>query len=103
MTQDDPQRDDQAGRVHLLWDSGNGTGAVWRLRPDGAADRRPFGPFAGWAARALAAGPDGRAFLPWRHDGGLASVRRLGAAGGVGHAERGPCAGRAPVALAVAA
>ncbi len=84
-----------AGRMHLLWDNGNGTAAVWRLGPSGAetggAVRRQFGPFAGWAARALAVGPDRLAHVLWAGPGRAASVWSVDMEGGeVGHWEFGP-------------
>lgn len=95
------------GRAHLLWDNGNGTAAVWRLGPGGAeapgaSDRRQFGPFAGWAARALAVGADGRAYLLWAGRDRTASVWSVDMAGGEDrHREFGPFPGWEARTLAV--
>ena len=93
------------GRAHLLWDNGNGTAAVWRLGVpgfEGEADRRQFGPYAGWAVRALAVGPDGRVFLLWAGPDRAASVWSVDMEEGAArHREFGPYAGWAARALAV--
>ena len=95
------------GRRHLLWDNGNGTAAVWRVEPaagpgPGEVRRHQFGPFAGWAARALAVGPDGRVYLLWAGRDGGASLWSVDMEdGGRRHWEFGACAGWAARTLAV--
>ena len=100
------------GRAHLLWDNGNGTAAVWRLGASGSGggERRLFGPFAGWTARALAVGPDGRVFLLWTGRDRAASIwsvdmeagaAQRGEAGGARHGEFGPYDGWEARTLAV--
>ena len=110
------------GRTHLLWDNGGGTAAVWRLGESGpggsgpggsalgesgpegleASDRQQFGPFTGWAARALAVGPSERVYLLWTGPGRSASVWSVDMeAGAARHLEYGPYGGWKARALAV--
>lgn len=89
--------------THLLWDNGQGTAAVWRISPAGETTKRQFGPFDGWAARALAVGPEGTVHLLWTGRDGIASVWSVPEDGPPRQTKYGPFAGWEARALAVGA
>jgi len=42
---------------HLLWTYGDGTASLWGINPNGSIGHHVFGPYSGWNAVALSAGP----------------------------------------------
>lgn len=80
-------------QTHVLWDNGLGTAALWRIGPSGETTKRQFGPFPGWAARALDVGMDGAAQVLWAGRDGAASLWSIAEDGESRHVEFGPYAG----------
>ena len=72
-----------AGHTHLLWTNTNGTAALWTVYLDGTVTSTPaLGPIAGWAARAIADGPDGKTRLLWTRSDGQSAVWTVNPADG---------------------
>lgn len=71
-----------AAETRLLWNHVDGRARLWTLADATAAleTGKEFGPFAGWAVRATAIGPDNKARLLWNHVDGRASLWNLDAA-----------------------
>ena len=45
------------GVSHLLWTYGDGTASLWGINPNGSIGHHVFGPYSGWNAVAVSAGP----------------------------------------------
>ena len=90
--------------AHLLWDntSGatNGEISLWNVDiPTGNFTQTSYGPYAGWAARAVATGPDNVNHILWNHaPDGETSLWSLSGSTKSNH-EYGPYAGWSAVAV----
>ena len=90
---------------HVLWNNQDGRASIWNY--DGGAGsftQNSYGPFSGWAAAALADGPDAKTRVLWNNASGAASMWSLdNAAGSYAHFEFGPFSGWTAKSLCVSA
>ena len=87
----------------LLWNKTDGTACGYRIASDGSLALQTFGPFAGFAARALSVGSDDGAHLLWDKTDGTTSLWNVDfATGGYTHAEYGLFSGWSAMAIASA-
>ena len=89
--------------THILWDNANGTAAVWNYdTSSGTFTQNVFGPYAGWAAKTLADGPDSLTRVLWDNTDGTASLWSLNnATGQFTQFSFGPYSGWTATALSV--
>ncbi len=88
------------GHTHLLWNhASDGQASVWTMSGSKLASYHLYGPFSGWAAKAIADGPDGITHLLWTKTDGTAAVWDVAAGGSVTPAFYGPYSGWAATAI----
>lgn len=80
-------------RHRLLWNKNDGRIALWTLDGVGGFTQTQYGPFSGWAAQALASGPDQIARLLWTRTDGAISTWAVDDTGSYTHQEYGPYSG----------
>jgi len=98
----------QDGHAHVLLTAQDGSITLsdsvvtTLLRQHNAGTQAHYGPFTGWTAQALAAGPDGKVRVLWTNADGRMSLWSLNADGTYAHAEYGPFAGWTAQSFSVA-
>ncbi len=86
--------------THLLWNNTSGAASLWTINPDGSHNISPtFGPYPGWSAKALSAGPDGLTHLLWTHTNGAIALWNVAPAGTFTQNTYGPFPSYAAVSL----
>ncbi len=86
--------------TQLLWDNVNGQAALWTVSSDGSYTPVVYGPYSGWTAKAVAAGPDGATWLLWTSANGTASLWNITGSGAT-YRTYGPFPGYTAVSLSV--
>jgi len=94
-----------APHTHVLWNNAGGAASLWNYDPmAGTFSQNTYGPFPGWAAKAIADGPDGKTRVLWDNADGAASLWSLDNVSGLyAHHEFGPYAGWAATKVSVGA
>jgi photosystem II stability/assembly factor-like uncharacterized protein len=89
------------GATRVLWNSDDGSAALWLTRSGEVEAAFLYPAVAGWTARDVAAGADGSTRLLWTAGGGAISVWTVNSAGvRTGHFEYGPYSGWSAAAIA---
>lgn len=66
------------GTTHILWGNTDGRISLWNYSTaSGTYTHREYGPYAGWAAKSVADGPDGRTRILWDNVNGMMDLWSL--------------------------
>ena len=63
--------------THVVWTNTDGRVSLWNYSDDGTFTQITYGPYPGWAAKAIADGPDGRQRVLWVNTNGTVSIWSL--------------------------